>query len=76
MEPLLTVGDVAKKLAVSKRSVWKLLSLGQLPKPVKILSSSRWREADINAFIDRVSDKPKTKRAANTTAADKSLSQE
>jgi predicted DNA-binding transcriptional regulator AlpA len=68
MEELLKVDDVADRLRVSRRSVWKLVSMGKLPTPVKVLASSRWRRADIDAFI--------TGLCGSAEAADKSLSQE
>lgn len=48
---LLKDGEVARRLGVSRRQVWKLLAGGQLPEPVRVGGSVRWREADIVAWI-------------------------
>lgn len=52
-ECLLTVRDVAARLKVSTRQVFKLSSSGRLPGPVKVSRSTRWRADEIAAFIDR-----------------------
>lgn len=48
---LLTAQDVAARLKVSPRQVFKLASSGRLPKPLKVARSTRWRESDISAWI-------------------------
>ncbi len=55
---LLTVQQVARKLGVCVRTVWKKRAEGSLPAPV-ILSASliRWREEDIDAWIDQLPQK-------------------
>jgi mRNA interferase RelE/StbE len=50
---LLSVRDVAARLRVSTRQVWKLASWGRLPKPVRLGRSVRWRESDIRRFVAR-----------------------
>jgi excisionase family DNA binding protein len=49
---LLTVDDVAELLKVSTRHVWKLLSAGRFPQPIRIGRSVRWRRADVENWID------------------------
>jgi excisionase family DNA binding protein len=51
-EKLLRVRDVAERLAVSTRQVWKLASSGRLPAPVRLGRSVRWRASDIDRFIE------------------------
>ncbi len=48
---LLKDSDVAKRLGVSRRQVWKLLAAGQLPKAVRIGGSVRWIEQHITWWI-------------------------
>lgn len=48
---LLTVDDVARLLKVSVRSVYRLKSAGYLPKATEVLGSTRWRRADIVAWV-------------------------
>lgn len=48
---LLTVREVAARLGVSTRQVWKLAASGRLPAPVRLARSVRWRESDIADFI-------------------------
>lgn len=49
---LLKDSDVAARLNVSRRQVWKLLAGGKLPQPVRVGGSVRWREDDLRAWID------------------------
>jgi predicted DNA-binding transcriptional regulator AlpA len=55
---LLRVRDVASKLAVDVRQVWKLVADGRFPAPLKISRSSRWRSADVDAWIAGLDSKP------------------
>jgi predicted DNA-binding transcriptional regulator AlpA len=50
---LLTVDDVAHMLQVSPRTVWRLNSRSQLPKPVGFGRSVRWKQNDIKVWIDQ-----------------------
>ena len=54
MEPrLLTVSDVARALAVSTRTVWRLVSTGELPPPQRIGKRlRRWKSTDIENYIN------------------------
>ncbi|HRQ74430.1 MAG TPA: helix-turn-helix domain-containing protein [Phycisphaerales bacterium] len=51
---LLTVDEVAQRLAVSTRSVWRYVSDQKIPKPVKVGGISRFVEAEIDRFVDRL----------------------
>jgi excisionase family DNA binding protein len=51
MDRLLSVCEVAERLGVSTRQVWKLTASGRLPAPVRLARSVRWRESDISDFI-------------------------
>ena len=51
MDVLLTVKNVAERLNVSVRQVWKLSASGRLPGPIRLARSARWRESDIDQFI-------------------------
>lgn len=48
---LLRAREVARLLAVSVRSVWRLASTGLIPTPVKVGGATRWRARDIHAFV-------------------------
>jgi prophage regulatory protein len=52
VERLLGVREVANRLGVSTRQVWKLASSGRLPAPVRLGRSVRWRESDVSRFIE------------------------
>lgn len=52
MDTLLTVREVADRLRVSSRQVWKLTSSGRMPAPVRLSRSVRWRASDIDRFIE------------------------
>ena len=50
---LLTVNDVARKLSISQRTVWRWLAMGRLPEPIRYSATCiRWRAADIQRHID------------------------
>ncbi len=50
-EQLLDVREVAGRLGVSPRMVWKLLAAGRLPAPVKLGCLSRWPASEIDRWI-------------------------
>jgi predicted DNA-binding transcriptional regulator AlpA len=53
---LLTVHDVARRLSISERTVWRWTALGLLPPPVHPHSrSTRWRAADIERYVEALS---------------------
>ncbi len=49
---LLSVRDVAAKLGTSSRSVWRMLSAGEIPQPIKIRGKTKWRAVEIEAMIE------------------------
>ena len=49
---LLAVREVAGRLGVSSRQVWKLAGEGKMPAPVRLAGSVRWRSSDIDQFIE------------------------
>ncbi|MCZ6653208.1 MAG: helix-turn-helix domain-containing protein [Planctomycetota bacterium] len=49
---LLTANGLARALKVSVRQVWKMLSRGDLPSPIKLGRSVRWRSAEIARWLD------------------------
>ena len=48
---LSTVQGVAKRLAISQRQVWNLLSSGRMPEPIRLGRSVRWRAEDIDLWV-------------------------
>jgi excisionase family DNA binding protein len=53
IEPLtLDAIEVAQLLGVSKRTVYRLLDEGQIPKPIKLRNATRWRRSDIELFVE------------------------
>ena len=51
---LVSVNDAAKLMAISRRTVERLVSAGDLPRPVKIGKSSRFRIRDILNYIEKM----------------------
>jgi predicted DNA-binding transcriptional regulator AlpA len=52
-EPLLVdAKTLAKMLSVSVRTVWTLNAAGELPKPVRLGGSTRWKLSEIKNWID------------------------
>jgi excisionase family DNA binding protein len=53
VEPMLiSVNQVAVMLGVSTRTVWRLVSAGQLVAPVRLGGSARWRIDEVRRWID------------------------
>lgn len=51
-EPLLiSAAEVARLLQVSTRTLWRQLSAGQIPKPVRFGGTVRWRVEEIRKWI-------------------------
>lgn len=52
MTPLMKAEEVAARFAVRRETVYRLISRGLLPSPVKVTArASRWPEAEINAVV-------------------------
>ena len=52
---LLTVRDVARRLSINERSVWRWTALGLLPPPVHPHArSTRWRAADLERYLEEL----------------------
>jgi prophage regulatory protein len=51
-ESILTVEDVASMLRVAKRTVWRLVSTGKIPQPIRYGRNVRWRSADIDLWLE------------------------
>ena len=49
---LITAEEAAAALRVSERTLWRLLSAGKVPPPVRIGRNSRWRRAEIEGWIE------------------------
>ena len=51
----LRVSNVAKKLDVSKATIYRFVRKGLLPPPIKLSTgTSVWPVSDINAFIEKM----------------------
>jgi predicted DNA-binding transcriptional regulator AlpA len=48
---LLTVKDLAQLLKISIRSVWRLCSSGEIPRPIKIGASCRWDSEEVTGYL-------------------------
>jgi excisionase family DNA binding protein len=49
---LISADELAKMLDVSTRTVWRLLSTGQLVQPVRLGGSVRWRLDEVKVWIN------------------------
>ena len=49
---LLSAKKLAGKMLLSARTIWRLRSAGKLPKPVPVGGSIRWRQSDIQQWLD------------------------
>jgi prophage regulatory protein len=49
---------ISQKLSLSKPTIYRKIAAKNFPAPIKIGRSSRWREEDVNAWIEVLSDIP------------------
>lgn len=53
-DPLLvSAPELAKLLQVSTRTLWRLQSAGQIPPPIRLGGSTRWRLDEVRRWIER-----------------------
>ena len=50
---LINAEELARMMNISERTLWRLLSGGRLPQPVRIGRSTRWRLAEVAEWIER-----------------------
>ncbi len=49
---LLTVEQVAKMIAVSKRTIWRMVSGKQIIQPIRIRGNTRFRQDELQDWIN------------------------
>lgn len=47
---LMTLPDAARLLAISTRTLWRLINRGEFPRPLKIGTASRVAREDVSAY--------------------------
>lgn len=47
---LLNVQDVSRRTSISVRSLWRMVSAGTFPAPVRVGRSTRWRADDVREW--------------------------
>ena len=53
MDRLLRLADVEERVALKRTAIYRYISRGVFPKPVRMgPRSSRWRESDVQGWID------------------------
>jgi excisionase family DNA binding protein len=55
---LIPAEELATMLGVSERTLWRLLSAGKLPEPVRIGRNTRWRAAEVRDWIEQGCPRP------------------
>lgn len=51
---LLSIRQVAERLGLSTRAVYRLCAKGEFPKPVKLGGATRFYESDLQSFLERL----------------------
>lgn len=54
---LYPIAEVARRLGVSPRTVWRLIAGGEFAQPMKLRGCNRWAETDIAAYLERLTSK-------------------
>lgn len=49
---LLSANQVATMMQISVRTVWRLLSAGELIEPVRMRGNTRWRRRELEEWIE------------------------
>ncbi len=50
--PLMRIREVSEVTTLSTASVYRLMSQGQFPKPIKVMSNRvAWRSSDVQAYL-------------------------
>ncbi len=57
---LLSISELCRLLNRSRSSIYRDVSAGHLPKPVKIGASTRFRVREVEAALQRAADSPET----------------
>ena len=53
---LLTAQDVARRLSIGVRTLWRMVAQGKLPQPIRYTRKLvRWKTADIDRYIQSLS---------------------
>ncbi|HVS40304.1 MAG TPA: helix-turn-helix domain-containing protein [Gemmataceae bacterium] len=53
---LLTAQDVARRLSIGVRTLWRMVALGKLPQPIRYTRKLvRWKTTDIDRYIESLS---------------------
>jgi predicted DNA-binding transcriptional regulator AlpA len=53
-DKLIDLKTLAEHLGIAERSIWRGVSRGEIPKPVKLGKSSRWFTSEIIEFQERL----------------------
>mgnify|MGYP003348576203 FL=1 len=71
---LLTVYDLSGVLKISPRSIWRLVRAGRLPAPIHLGASTRWKVAEIAAWLSQ--DRPVDEIPRPGMAADEGVAEQ
>lgn len=52
MDKLITIEELAKYIRVSSRTIYRMLDEGELPFAIKLKGSWRFREGDVQAWLE------------------------
>ena len=53
-DTLISIKDVANRLSLSVRAVYRLIADDSFPPPVKVGGASRWYESDLSDYLNRL----------------------
>jgi excisionase family DNA binding protein len=67
LEPALTVRDVAEFLNVDEKTIYRLVTKGELP-GFKVLGSWRFQRHDLDEWIESRKQKPSSLKPSNSIA--------
>jgi predicted DNA-binding transcriptional regulator AlpA len=62
---LLTDKEAAKLLSIGKTTLWNNVKKGEVPPPIKIGGATRWRVADLLAFVANAPAVPESSAKSN-----------
>ena len=56
MDNLLTYEQIGERLGMNRVTIWKLIRKGEFPKPLKIGRAVRFRESEIQQWIEQIAE--------------------
>lgn len=72
-EYLLPIAEVSKRIGFAESTIFRFMKEGRFPKPVSIGTSKRWKNSDVEAWIQSLTTDGKQSNIAKYNASIKAV---